>query len=725
MVDKLTLPAKENAVQLKINDIIDNTTLESLKNVTITSPSAGQNLTYDATNQVWKNTSTTATVAWGGITGTLSDQTDLKNALDGKVSTTSNASRVYSTDSNGNQSTHYYSNAPYNNAIACFSGSATLKTGTPSTDNDCAPKKYVDDSIPVVFTGADGTNAGTAGLVKAPAATDNTKFLKGDGTWGTVDALPSQTSQSGKFLTTNGTTVSWAAVDALPSQTSQSGKFLTTNGTSASWADVPTEIPAQSGNSGKFLTTNGTAVSWGEAATASNTITFTNKTFDANGTGNFISNLETADFATGVIRTSVRAASSASDTALASEKAVATALGLKLDGYNLNVAGQWTGGVHLVNFITVDYTNANSENGVFIKVSMVNSHGNGITGKFFQDAILSVTYTGTVAGTIYRYFAEDIDISTSEYYGQRKYGDIFWTIDTTNKIVKFYVIMRQYSYTYMTPYFRLNVSTGGTITQHTGSGADEYSSGTQYWATINWFDTDQVYGATSPKPQSGVAVASAISGKQDTLVSGANIKTINNTSLLGSGNISITGLPSQTSQSGKFLTTNGTSASWADIPEEIPSQSGNSGKFLTTNGTSVSWATVDALPSQTSQSGKFLTTNGTTASWANIPTEIPSQTSQSGKFLTTNGTSVSWGTPSDTLNTAGSTDSSSKLFLIGATSQTTSSQTYSQDTAFVDTNGRLNSAAPATSANDTTVATTKWVKDQGYTNTAVTFRVWS
>lgn len=213
MVDKLTLPATQNEVQLKINDIIDNTNLGDLKNVAISNPSAGQNLTYDATNQVWKNTSTSATIAWGGITGTLGDQTDLKNALDGKVSTTSNASRVYSTDSNGNQSTHYYSNAPYNNAIACFSGSATLKTSTPSADNDCAPKKYVDDSIPVVFTGADGTNAGTAGLVKAPAATDNTKFLKGDGTWSDIPTeLPSQTSQSGKFLITNGTTASWANV---------------------------------------------------------------------------------------------------------------------------------------------------------------------------------------------------------------------------------------------------------------------------------------------------------------------------------------------------------------------------------------------------------------------------------------------------------------------------------------------------------------------------------
>ena len=60
--------------------------------------------------------------------------------------------------------------------------------------------------------------------------------------------------------------------------------------------------------------------------TASSTNTLTNKTFDANGTGNSISNIETADFASGVLQTTVRATSSASDSALASEKAIATAL---------------------------------------------------------------------------------------------------------------------------------------------------------------------------------------------------------------------------------------------------------------------------------------------------------------------------------------------------------------------------------------------------------------
>ena len=48
-----------------------------------------------------------------------------------------------------------------------------------------------------------------------------------------------------------------------------------------------------------------------------------------------------------------------------------------------------------------------------------------------------------------------------------------------------------------------------------------------------------------------------------------------------------------------------------------------------------------------------------------------------------------WVVPTNTKNTAGSTDSSSKLFLIGATSQAANPQTYSHDTAYVGTDGCL------------------------------------
>lgn len=56
---------------------------------------------------------------------------------------------------------------------------------------------------------------------------------------------------------------------------------------------------------------------------------------------------------------------------------------------------------------------------------------------------------------------------------------------------------------------------------------------------------------------------------QAPLLSGTNIKTINGNSILGSGNLTLDGFPSQTGQSGKFLTTDGTDASWADTTKVI------------------------------------------------------------------------------------------------------------------------------------------------------------
>ncbi len=54
----------------------------------VTNPAAGPTaadevLTYDGTDLVWA--APVASVAWGGITGTLSTQTDLQTALDGKL----------------------------------------------------------------------------------------------------------------------------------------------------------------------------------------------------------------------------------------------------------------------------------------------------------------------------------------------------------------------------------------------------------------------------------------------------------------------------------------------------------------------------------------------------------------------------------------------------------------------------------------------------------------
>ena len=68
---------------------------------------------------------------------------------------------------------------------------------------------------------------------------------------------------------------------------------------------------------------------------------------------------------------------------------------------------------------------------------------------------------------------------------------------------------------------------------------------------------------------------------------------------------------------------------------------------------------------------------------------VPSPgSSNTGKFLRGDGT---WQTPTDhdTKNTAGATDTSSKIFLIGATAQGANPQTYSHDTVYVGTDGCL------------------------------------
>jgi hypothetical protein len=55
--------------------------------------------------------------------------------------------------------------------------------------------------------------------------------------WEIIDSLPSQTSQAGKFLTTDGTDASWATVDALPDQDGQAGNLLSTDGENLLWVE--------------------------------------------------------------------------------------------------------------------------------------------------------------------------------------------------------------------------------------------------------------------------------------------------------------------------------------------------------------------------------------------------------------------------------------------------------------------------------------------------------
>jgi len=101
-------------------------------------------------------------------------------------------------------------------------------------------------------------------------------------------------------------------------------------------------------------------------------------------------------------------------------------------------------------------------------------------------------------------------------------------------------------------------------------------------------------------------------------------------------------LPDPVGQAGKVLGSDNTVAVWSTFPSFFPTYTGTfSTKFLTeTAANTLAW--LDPLPSQTGQSGKVLTTNGTVTSWVPGASGLPSQTGQAGKYLQTDGTTATW-----------------------------------------------------------------------------------
>lgn len=62
---------------------------------------------------------------------------------------------------------------------------------------------------------------------------------------GSLAGLPSLTGQSGKYLSTEGTTVYWATIPAIPAQSAGTANlFLMSDGGSALWSAVPNTVPA-------------------------------------------------------------------------------------------------------------------------------------------------------------------------------------------------------------------------------------------------------------------------------------------------------------------------------------------------------------------------------------------------------------------------------------------------------------------------------------------------
>ena len=120
-----------------------------------------------------------------------------------------------------------------------------LKTTLPNVTGAITPThtelNYVDGVTSAIQTQIDNktTNATHSGEV-----TGATALTIADNVVDEANLKVSNTPSNGYFLSAqSGNTggMTWAEVDALPTQTSNSGKFLTTNGSAASWAVLDTD----------------------------------------------------------------------------------------------------------------------------------------------------------------------------------------------------------------------------------------------------------------------------------------------------------------------------------------------------------------------------------------------------------------------------------------------------------------------------------------------------
>ncbi|MDE3023858.1 MAG: hypothetical protein KGI54_18735, partial [Pseudomonadota bacterium] len=140
-------------------------------------------------------------------------------------------------------------------------------------------------TAPTATTGTNTTQLATTAFVQTTAFNS---------------ALPSQTGNSGLFVTTNGTNASWAS--PFPSQAGNSGKLLSTNGSSTSWAAV-----SQVGLDHGFLLSNdGTSpntvldIAAGSRPDSTFTVQITGTAFTKNTTGTWVAGTGNAGMGTGL-----------------------------------------------------------------------------------------------------------------------------------------------------------------------------------------------------------------------------------------------------------------------------------------------------------------------------------------------------------------------------------------------------------------------------------------
>ena len=183
--------------------------------------------------------STAATTATSAATSASADATTATAAAEDAT-----ASKTAAATSASNAATSE-TNAAASATAAASSASSAAQEAT----NAAASAAAAQAAIATDMTGATASTAGTHGLVPAPSAGDNVKFLGGDGTWKDVPAELSGLTDvvltnpaDGQLLRYNATTQKWENAGVDNSPTANSTNLVSSGGVKTAIDDISSQI---------------------------------------------------------------------------------------------------------------------------------------------------------------------------------------------------------------------------------------------------------------------------------------------------------------------------------------------------------------------------------------------------------------------------------------------------------------------------------------------------
>lgn len=447
---------------------------------------------------------------------------------------------------------------------------------------------------------------GTAWVTYQDVITAN-GILQGDGSGnisavsssaaGTISIDNAPTLNSSNLVTSGGVYTALSNVDALPDQTGHSGDFLTTNGAVASWTDIPEEI--------YFCRSNTTLTEAKTAVNAGKMLVY----YD-----------ETTDVYAPLLR---------AWTQMIQFSAISPNNHHKLYIFTLNSSGWSTETVNIeeVFVATIDYEDS-SNNTSYSEVLAAYQAGKICCltdGNFY---FTLVEYNSDNGYFYFAGNYNDItDGPTLAQFWVYSTNPKAWTYDGINLAVKTHThgnITNGGDITATAPTIAngdqiiINDNSASKITNgptFDGSTTNKYLSPKGTWENI----------PTVPSPADATPLMDNATAVVGTSTDYAREDHVHPSDTSRQAKITASGILKGDGNGNISAATAGTDYQSPIITEEVTeitvdtTVTASSNNLITSGAVATALANVDSLPSQTGNNGKFLTTNGTTASWAAVP----------------------------------------------------------------------------------------------------------